>query len=207
MTQDMQAVRDDLAFMKALAQEGRRAPLLNGRFLLAAGLIYGGTSLVAWLIVIRIVAVPYGWLAPLWIGVTIVFVVCVRVTRGCMSAKPGTTAVTNRAVAAVWQGLGYAMLAMLCAALIIAHELKTSAIFAVFPSLVLAIYGMAWWLAATMSDVKWIRWTSLACFLAAVLIGLLIRSSALYLAFTAALLLLIALPGWLLLRAEPSDIV
>lgn len=207
MTHDMQTVRDDLAFVKALAQEGRRAPLLSGRFLLAAGLVYACVSLVAWAIIVRIIDVPYQWLTPLWIVVTVIFVATMRVTRMGVGSKPGVSAVNNRAVAAVWQGLGYAMMSMLAATLVIAQVLKTSAVFAVFPSLVLAVYGMAWWLSATMSDLKWIRWTAMACFLGAVVISLLIRSPNLYLAFAAAILLLIALPGWLLLRQEPSDIV
>ena len=42
MTRDqMQSVHDDIAYMKALAQEGRQAPLLGGFILISAGLIFG----------------------------------------------------------------------------------------------------------------------------------------------------------------------
>lgn len=45
MTRDqVQSVHDDIAYMKALAQEGRQAPLLGGSILIAAGLIFGLAS-------------------------------------------------------------------------------------------------------------------------------------------------------------------
>jgi hypothetical protein len=199
-------VRDDLAFMKALAQEGRRAPLLSGRFLLSAGLVYGVTSLVAWAITVRLINVPFVWLSALWLGVTLVFVPTTRLLGRYIVGRPGLAAANNRAVAAVWQGLGLAIMSMFAAASVISTILKTPVVFSVFPSIVLAVYGMAWWLAAAVSELKWLRWISLGCFACAVLIGLLIQSATIYLAYAAALFGLLALPGWLLMRAEPSRI-
>ena len=49
MTQDqLQSIKDDIAYMKALAQEGRQAPLLGGSILIAAGVIFGLASLGQW---------------------------------------------------------------------------------------------------------------------------------------------------------------
>uniref|UniRef100_A0A0N4Z1H6 Peptidoglycan glycosyltransferase n=1 Tax=Parastrongyloides trichosuri TaxID=131310 RepID=A0A0N4Z1H6_PARTI len=46
MTRDqVQSVHDDIAYMKALAQEGRHAPLLGGRILIIAGLVFGVAAL------------------------------------------------------------------------------------------------------------------------------------------------------------------
>ena len=56
--QDAQSVREDIAFMRTLAQDGASGPLFGGSILLAGGLIYasaisvfGGTAqfAVAWL--------------------------------------------------------------------------------------------------------------------------------------------------------------
>ena len=44
MTDQNQAIRDDIAFMRALAEEGRQTPLLGGSVLVAVGLIFGGTE-------------------------------------------------------------------------------------------------------------------------------------------------------------------
>jgi hypothetical protein len=45
MTDGMQGLRDDVAFMRGLAEEGRKAPLLGGSISVAAGAIYGAASL------------------------------------------------------------------------------------------------------------------------------------------------------------------
>ncbi|MHB8284287.1 MAG: hypothetical protein ACYDD1_06385 [Caulobacteraceae bacterium] len=207
MAQNLQAVRDDLAFIKAMASEGRRAPLLSGRFLLSAGLVYGCTSLLAWAIVVRLINLSEAWLFGLWVGATVVFIPCIVLASRSVKSKPGATSTNNRAVAAVWQGLGCVMLVMLGAVFTIANLVNTPVVFAVFPSLVLSTYGMAWWVTGSMSELRWIRWTALACFAAAVGFGFIVQSPAMYLAYAAALFLLLALPGWLLMRAEPGDIV
>lgn len=72
---------------------------------------------------------------------------------------------------------------------------------------VLVIYGIGWAVASMMSDLKWLRWLGVGAFAGAVVMGLLAGSSVQYLAYAAALLLLAALPGWLLLRQEPSTTV
>ena len=47
MTRDqVQSVHDDIAYMKALAQEGRQAPLVGGRILITAGLVFGVAAIV-----------------------------------------------------------------------------------------------------------------------------------------------------------------
>ena len=51
MTEDnMQVLRDDLAFMRDLAHDGSNTPLLFGGVMVAAGLIFGVASVGHWLI-------------------------------------------------------------------------------------------------------------------------------------------------------------
>ncbi|HEX2818420.1 MAG TPA: hypothetical protein VHN39_18650, partial [Phenylobacterium sp.] len=45
---DQNAIRDDIAFMRALAEEGRQGPLVGGSILLASGLCFGTASLAIW---------------------------------------------------------------------------------------------------------------------------------------------------------------
>jgi hypothetical protein len=52
-----------------------------------------------------------------------------------------------------------------------------------------------------------VRWVAAGCFVAAVGLALMPSVQAEYLAFAAALLLLMAAPGVALMREEPSDIV
>ena len=46
MTDQIQSLRDDLDYMKALAREGRQAPILGGVMLLVAGVAFAAASFV-----------------------------------------------------------------------------------------------------------------------------------------------------------------
>ncbi len=205
MSHDVQAIREDLAFMRALANEGRRAPLLIGRGLVAAGVLFGAASVFCWSVDARVLAIPEWWEGVVWPVAVAVFVPSVRWWRtACAAGKPGASAVTNQAVLAVMQGLGFALLALMFASWALAWTLHTSAVFALLPSVVVAIYGAAWSVAARMSDVTWLKVVPPGCFVTAVVLGFTTPHTWGYLVFAAALLAVTTLPGALLMRLEPS---
>jgi hypothetical protein len=208
MVHDIQTIRDHLAFMRVLAQEGRRAPMVNGRSLFVGGLIYAAASLVAGAISIHLLAVPQVWQGVVWIVATGLYVpYIVYRKRVCLETKPGATAITNRAVGAAWRGLGYVMLSLLAASWLLAFQFKSDLVFAMWPSIVLAIYGGAWVVAAAMSEVKWLKPVAALCFIASVAIALTVSSPLCFPILAAALLVVMALPGWLLMRDEPTGVV
>ena len=61
MSEHIDTLKDDIAFMRALAQEGRRAPLLGGALLLAAGLLFSAASLVSWAMSAGLIVLPSVW--------------------------------------------------------------------------------------------------------------------------------------------------
>jgi len=99
------------------------------------------------------------------------------------------------------------LLSLTAAVAIAAYHMKTAAPFVLFPSIVMALYGLRWTVAAAMSETKWLRAVSTASFVAAVILALAGETKAIYPVTAAALYLLMTLPGWLLTRAEPSDVV
>ena len=71
MTDQLQALRDDIDFLKALAVEGRSPVLLGGSTLIAAGAIYGAASLAHGAIVAGWIPVTTPWVFPgLWTAAT-----------------------------------------------------------------------------------------------------------------------------------------
>jgi Na+/melibiose symporter-like transporter len=72
---------------------------------------------------------------------------------------------------------------------------------------VLAVYGLGWTVASAMAGKRWLFWVGMASFAAAVALGFLANTENLYLGYAAALVLLVSLPGYLLLRQEPAAIV
>ena len=73
MTRETQTIQDDIAYMRALAHEGRHAPLLAGPMLVAAGLIFGTANLGQWAIQAGVLNVnPWAQLG-LWIAAAVAF--------------------------------------------------------------------------------------------------------------------------------------
>ena len=208
MVHDVQAIREDLAFMRALAQEGRRAPLLIGYGLVASGLIFGAACVFCWLVEVRVLALPHWWEGVVWPIAIVVFMPAVRWWRSCATRDaPGATAVTNRAVGSAMRGLGYAMLTLMFASGALSYTLHTAVVFAMLPPVVLAIYGAAWMVAAAMSDVPWLKWVAAGCFTASVVTGFTVAQSYGFLVFAALLVSVTAVPGAALVRREPSRVV
>jgi hypothetical protein len=208
MTRDqVQSVHDDIAYMKALAQEGRRAPLLGGAILITAGLVFGLASLVAYGIDSGILNVPPVAYAFLWGGAMLVFFVILAWQIRKTDRKPGAQSAANRAAGAGWMGVGLGIFVMSLSMAVIGWKVQSPIPSLIFPSLIFALYGSGWAVSATMSDQKW-QWTlAIACWIAAPLIAFLTGSPLMWLAYAAGLFLFALLPGVLLVRQEPSEVI
>jgi hypothetical protein len=208
MTRDqVQSVHDDIAYMKALAQEGRQAPLLGGRILIAAGLIFGLASIVAYGIDSGILAVPPVAYAILWGGAMLVFFAVLMIQIRRTDCKPGAQSAANRAAGAGWMGVGLGIFVMSLSMGVIGWKVQSEIPSLIFPSLIFALYGSGWAVSATMSDQKWQWRLAIACWVAAPLIAFLTGSPLMWLAYAAGLFAFALLPGFLLVRQEPSEVI
>ncbi|MBX3479804.1 MAG: hypothetical protein KF842_05350 [Caulobacter sp.] len=208
MTKDqLQSVRDDIAFMRALAEEGSQVPLLGGGVTAAAGLIFGLASVMHWLIQTGVVQVSSWALLINWVVSGCIFgVVCAVIVRRS-SRLPGASSTVNRAVNSAWSAVGFSIFVIFLGLFAVAWATKAYQVFATFPVVILALYGAAWSVAADLTQKGWIRVVALASFAGAVLMGVMATSPHQMLAYAAALLLLAFVPGVILLRQEPSDTI
>src|SRR5690606_16323821 len=108
----MQNVRDDIAYMRAMAEEGRKAPLLGAAILISAGLIFSVASLLAWagqtgVGGMTVEAANWGWL-----GAMALFFVVLSYFSHRMRGRPGMMAPVNRAAGTAWMGVGLAIFVM-----------------------------------------------------------------------------------------------
>lgn len=210
MSDNLQSLRDDLDYMKALAREGRRAPLLGGLVLMIAGLSFGTASLGAYGIMTGIVPVDSSWINGCWGASAVVFFVTLMLAKGRYAGRPGAAATNNRAVQAVWMGSGWAIFAFAMAIAAMAlrmHSENPLFYFGLFAPFVLSVYGISWTVAAVMSGRTWIWAVALSCYVAAVAMGWLAGTSEQFLAYAGALYLLAAAPGAVLMRGEPSETI
>lgn len=206
MTDQMQTVRDDIAYIRTLADEGRRGPPRGGAILLAAGLIWSATSLAAWIAYERRDVVPEGWQSGVWLVGMGVFLTTLALLIRSYRGKPGMSSVNNRVTRTAWSAAGWSIFVFVLAMVAACRRLNSNLPTVMIAPYVLSVYGVGWTVAASVSDQRWMTWTAVGSFAVAVIMGCLAASSAQYLAYAAALLLLMALPGWRLLRQEVAAV-
>ncbi|MBI1406659.1 MAG: hypothetical protein GC145_11095 [Caulobacter sp.] len=208
MTKDqLQSVRDDIAFMRALAEEGSQVPLLGGGVTAAAGLIFGVAALVHWMIETGMLKVSQKVAMANWPVAGVLFgVVCFQIIRRA-SRQPGARSALNRAVGSAWSAVGFAIFATFLATLAMVKVTGSTQVLAIIPVIILALYGSAWSVAADLTGKLWLRIVALGSFGGAVVMGLMAASPYQMLAYAVALLLLALVPGLILLRQEPSDTI
>ncbi len=170
----------------------------RARSLIAAGLVFGASALRSW-------AYQRGLLVPPWTGVppldaVFVFLCCLALI---MRGQPRATATAGtRGLLAAMSSIGVTVGIAAAALGLAAWVLDDPNIIKLFPAMLFTLCGASWWVAFAVTRR---RWTAAACigafgfvFLCAVLAA---RPEA-WLALASVLMLVVALPGWLLIRAE-----
>lgn len=202
-----QSVQDDIAYMRALAHEGRHAPQLGGSVLITAGLVFGTAALGHFAIDYGLIDLPPVSYSVLWgAAMLIFFLSLIAQTRGDRF-KPGALSPVNRATSTAWMGVGLCCFVMAVSMGIIGWKAQSPIAFYLFPSLIFALYGAAWAVSAEMSGLKW-QWKLAICaWIAAPAIALLIDTPFIWLGYAAGIFLFALVPGIILRRQEPSEVV
>ena len=197
----------DLAYARTLAEEGRHAPLLGGAHLLFFGLLNAAAFAAQYAILERALPHEGSSFAVLWMSYGVIAGIGMAFLRARTSTKPGLTAIGTRAERAMWTGAGVALIAIVggsIARMIISND--PTAPNAIFGA-AFALYGAALLGTASLSEQNWLRtfgWLSV--FVAGVLC-LFANQSWAYLVASIGSLLVLAWPGVVLLKREPSAIV
>ncbi|MCR6644788.1 MAG: hypothetical protein NVV62_09865 [Terricaulis sp.] len=197
----------DLRYARALAEEGRQAPLISGRYLVLFGGLLCVTYLAHWALSTGVIAAPPWSLGALWalfgfgagIGCTIVYQ-RVRVL-------PGGSALGNRIDRAVWNAATLAIFATVVGCLLSGALQRDPSRADVIMAVVFGIYGLALMTTATITEKGWLKSFAYAAFAVSLLLWLVMAQPWAYLAASAAALCVLLTPGVIMIRAEPSTIV
>ena len=204
MTENNEDPAADIAWMRRLAEEGAQTPMQGNSLLMFGGLLYGLASLFHWAVIVGLLPlgqnqVWIGWIAATLGHFIILIVILPRLRRGA-----GVSTTANRAASIAWSGMGWGIFAMFTAMAVLgwrlADEAALNAMFVLIPSIIMVFYGVGWAVNAEMQRSRFLWVLSLASFAAAPLLALFAGSAEQYLAYAAALFLLMALPGWMLMR-------
>ena len=193
----------DIAWMRRLAEEGAQAPMRGNSLLMFGGLLYGLASLFHWAIIVGLVPLAKNQIWIGWIAATVAYWIILAVTIPRLS-RAGVSTTANRAAGIAWSGMGWGIFAMFVAMSVLgwrlADEVALEAMFALIPSIIMVFYGVGWAVHAEMQRSRKLWVLSFASFAAAPLLALFAGQAEQYLAYAAALFLLMALPGWMLMR-------
>jgi MFS family permease len=203
MTSQNEDPAADIAWMRRLAEEGSQAPVRGASILMAAGLIFGVASLFHWgQLTDRLGQVP-GVIGIGWLVATILFLGVVTIVNLGMRRRTGVMTSANRAFAAAWSAVGFGIFALFVALMINDYRMGPDQGFTamwLIPSIIFAFYGLGWAVTASMLRSRTLWLLAIASLIACPAMALLTGSTEQYLAYAAALFLLMALPGWMLMR-------
>lgn len=209
MSEDqIQSLRDDIAFIKALAQEGRKAPLLGGSILVLAGAVFGLASVGHWAISAGVLTAPPYMFSVMWGVATLVFLTGLFALNARIDRRPGAASSVNKAAGAAWAAVGGAIFTLGLAGVIVGQRLDMiEYLAAYFPSMIVALYGTGWLVSGEMASKSWIKFLAFAAFGFAVLLAFAAGDPLQYLLYAAALFCLALVPGLILMREAPADVV
>jgi len=206
MTSDVQTARDDLAYLRGLVSSGT-GPMQStiGEAFLWAGLLFGSQCFLHWLQTQGLA--PSEGLAALAISLLPTIIFCVVLTLIIWKdRKSKVTGVASRALGAVFQGAGLANLVM---ALVFAYGASRAESFALWlyhPIVVCMFQGVAWYVAWVILRRAWIGLVAAGWFATTVGLGVAVFADigAYLLTLSIALIVLMAIPGWVMWRGAKT---
>ena len=142
----------DIAWLKTLAEEGAAKPMGGGAILMAAGLIYGLTSIAHWAVIVGLIDAEPQAFSIIWLGATVLFL-CVLATLIAMkSRRAGVTTSIDRATRAVWAAVGWGIFALFASIFVMSLKVgnESLVLLALSPSIIMVFYGLGWAVSAAM---------------------------------------------------------
>lgn len=202
MSNDTENAPADIAWMRRVAEEGAAAPMRGGSILMAAGLIYGAASVAHWAVLAGLLDIGAAAFGMIWLAATAVFLIVVVIVNLQLRRATGVRTAVNRATAAAWMGVGFGIFATFASFAVLGLRLGEAGLvaLAMAPSIIMVFYGMGWAVSAAMTRSRALWLLAAASFVAAPLLATLSGEDAQYLAYAAALVVLMAAPGWALMR-------
>jgi hypothetical protein len=205
MTVTREELLQDLTYARTLAEEGRRAPLIGGAYLVLFGVLltiaYGahGAMLLG--------QVEQQWAGAIWMAFGVCAGLGVFLLRGRTKDLPGSSSISNRADRTVWHGVSWAILFVVAGAL--ARGIFYDDYIATFGIMAagFGLYGVALYSTATLSGHMWLRTFAWLSWALSATMWLFLGEPWAYLMGAVGAFLVLLVPGVIMMRAEPSKVV
>jgi len=197
---DTNTVKDDISYMRQLAEKGGRGTIVGGTFLAAAGLIYGTACFAQWAILAGRLPIAPSQSGHLWLAASVLFAVLwlvlfARVLRGKVSGS----GVSNFAFGMAWTGCAIGIFVVVGAIAIVTEVTHVPAVQNMYAPATMAFYGSAWFVAGAMARRPWMYLAAVVAFVSSLLTAAMTGDQRQLLVWGAALLLSLAVPGFKLM--------
>ncbi|WP_298159367.1 hypothetical protein [Brevundimonas sp.] len=193
----------DIAWLRTLAAESARTPYRGGSAMVSAGLIYGAASLLQWAALTGLVSRDLTANGVQWLVATVLFLATLPILIWRMKGAAGVRTTANRVVSTVWGCVGWSIFVLFACMAIRDARLGGGVDVGAFwlvPSIIMVFYALGWAVTASLYGNGRLWWLSIGSFVAAAALAALTGDAGLYLGYAVALFLLMALPGYLLMR-------
>lgn len=200
MSERQQSLKDDVAFLRAMAGSAGAGAAKEGAMLVAVGVIFGLVALEYWLVDAAVIAAPKALRPWLWIdGLAPFLLVAWLIARRFREPAAGPA---GRALSAAWAGVGFAHIFAALALALGGRRLGLPLLAAwVFPVVLFTLIGATWGVAFAVRRRLSFAFAAAGSLAAALLCGAAMGKPEEWLALSGGLVLLVALPGGLILRA------
>ncbi len=207
-----EALASELAYVRSLAEEGATAPLVGGFYYVLWGGLMGAAAFITFAVSLDFLPIGrIGMFAPWIVAGAIGWAASILCGRE-QGAKPGALTLGNKTARSVWLAVGVFM-TLFWLALMFVHDNFTAFgvpaffLFSLMFPIAFGVYGVAFFATATAAKLPWLKWYAGLAWAFSILCLFLMGADAQFLAGGVGLLASAVLPGVLLMRREPRDIV
>lgn len=199
-------VENDIAYLRGLAEEGRRGPVVGGGIMFGSGLIYASAAIASWAIHTGRLALDIPAGAEWWAAFAIQAVMLAAMLPALVRSRGRPAAINSRLFGVVWQTVGFTIAVAFVSLALIHKKYDNEMIWMAMPVIVMALYGAGWAIAGAMVKRPWMYLVSLMSFAAAILTVYIVQGESGLLWYGGIIFLNLALPGLLLMREKPLDV-
>lgn len=200
---DDDTLRQDISFLRRMAESGRNGPILGGIFLAAAGVVFGLTCFVsgaghAGLFPISGSTELYLWLGAFGVFAAAWLVIFLRVR----AVDPQLSTTTTATFGTIWAACGAGIMVTFITTFVVAYTIHTFIVLNTYIPTIFAFYGTAWLASSTLARRRWMYAVGGVSFVFALILAFLVGTLAQIGVMGLALLLLLTLPGLKLVADE-----
>lgn len=200
----MSDVKEDITYLRRMAEQGRNGPIVGGAFLAAAGVVFSIACFVQWAAMTGRFAMDDRQAGWIWCSAFVVFTVVWFVLwfglRSRRQAAAASSPNTVFGIAWIANGVGVLMAyATTAIAVFITHRQD---LFYAFIPMIFIFYGISWGLSAMMARRHWMYLAAGGSFAFALGVAALTNNPAQMATVGVALLVLLTAPGLKLMFEE-----